>query len=1162
MQNYGISKKIANLRELLVLYERQIESLDAEHNSLVIEMEQSFIDSKIYWESNIEDQKNNESQYANMALASLEELANGLKLLDTQLFQIDPSYAKRRDVLLLNLAPEVTSRSSEELLIRMEEIATQAKTIASECSLSVKAQPIQEFTMLFSDKRKQLYEQLAGLIVEGQAIRDKAYPIICNNLARKIKELDEKKEAEINKAAEETADIIAALNDQHVQRISEVSSYYESQIVSTLSRNEIDAIRMVQQSLQCTGVLPTSFSEYVNVGSYSIYLGDIAYNPHVLNIVNRLYNGMISNQQLSIPAIIDLKEKSSFVFEMPGEATVAKKTINSLMYSYISSQPASYQRFVLYDPEGRSKGFAPLMEFMRENPSLIYDRVFTTPEQIKDKLKYLSDFIDEFGQSQIADGSDVFVYNQKSAERPQTLTCVCLLNFPKGFDDNMLEYLYNIVNNGNVCGVQTIIQFDANCLRDSNSSYYVEQLSKIRDCSICLEWTNQAWHSSEGTIWKFNEFPSVEILDAFAALYKEKINDESKLILPITNIVPESGWFAGDSASLLSIPIGKAENGNIQRLEFGDPISDGTVHHALVTGSLGSGKSTLLHTIIMSALTTYAPDELNMYLLDFKSGTEFKVYGNYRIPHIKILALDAMQEFGLSVMTELENIAKKRLDMFTAEVERGLPVKDLTSYRKYTGKKMPRILVVADEFQVLFSEEHNRRVAADCATKLADMIALYRVCGIHFVLATQTLSRLRSGCAVSMSTLNEMHVRIGLKCSEIECGLLFGDAHSKKSFEKMGEMKGTGVYDQNCSQEKTIPVGFKVAFCDSDTQNSILQSIQDRYGCIDEEDNTKVFIGDSIPKLSSCIEFQNFDPEEVFSDVPIYLGDPIRIDKPTTINVSRNYRRTLLIVGSNRDMTDRIMAVYIKNAVKSKPHKIIKAMDSSVYLLDGLVMMGEVFSEKIGKVVRDSSADIKYAKDVYDVIPLIDELYTIFESRKNKRRTVGTKKAQFNTIHLLINDFQWIEPIALILQNKSVDDFIVEEAPISAASTNSDDLFGFLNSGNQNDQTGMMDSFIADMLSTKSGPSSNLSYHKKLMALIESGYTCGINVVMSCPDFISIKEIIYEVIPKFQNRIIYALSDKDADRIISEAKVEKLKSNIALFYDGVKPAYQFKPFDI
>lgn len=63
-----------------------------------------------------------------------------------------------------------------------------------------------------------------------------------------------------------------------------------------------------------------------------------------------------------------------------------------------------------------------------------------------------------------------------------------------------------------------------------------------------------------------------------------------------------------------------------------------------------------------------------------------------------------------------------------------------------------------------------------------------------------------------------------------------------------------------------------------------------------------------------------------------------------------------------------------------------------------------------------------------------------------------------------------------------------------------------------------------------------------IMTLIESGYTCGFNVVMSCPDFISIKEIIYECIPKFQNRILFALSDKDADRIISEARVENLKS--------------------
>mgnify|MGYP000151010297 len=149
-----------------------------------------------------------------------------------------------------------------------------------------------------------------------------------------------------------------------------------------------------------------------------------------------------------------------------------------------------------------------------------------------------------------------------------------------------------------------------------------------------------------------------------------------------------------------------------------------------------------------------------------------------------------------------------------------------------------------------------------------------------------------------------------------------------------------------------------------------------------------------------------------------------------------------------------------------------------------------------------------------------------------------------------------------MLNNKSVDDFLVtQNEPAPDFGTDGDDLFGFVNKPHKNDLGSVMDSFLADLTPAKT-TTSNISYHKKLMTLIESGYTYGFNVVMSCPDFISIKEIIYECIPKFQNRILFSLSDKDADRIISEARVENLKSNIALFYDGVNPAYQFKPYDI
>ena len=1164
MQQTGMNylyTKVSSVREQLILFASQMEALDREYNAVVAELENSFVESKGFWERTTAEQKNTASHNAGVALERLNEMANGLNLLDVQLSQVDQSYAKRRDALSMVVAPNITYQTADAFLSRMEAIAQEAKKIASECSLTVKAQPLQELSMLFSSKRKQLYERLAELIVEGKAIRDKAYTAIQRNLSDTNTQLDTKKEQEIDNAATETADLLAALEQRHNEELASTIVSYETTIERLLPRSDIENLRVLSDSLRSQELLPDTFSEFVRFGSCGAPLGDVAYNTYVVSLVNRLYSGFIENQNLCLPAILDLREKANFLLFDEGESMRVRSAVNSLIYSLLSNQPASHQKFILFDPEGRSQGFAPYLEFMRSNPAVMYNKVFTTQQQLRTQIEELSTFIDEFSQTKLADSPDIFAYNRISVERPESLKCLCLLNFPKGFDEQMLEQLYNIVKNGSSCGVQSVIHFDEGAIRNSSSSTYVDLLAKIRENCICLQASTDGWYSDNGTSWAFNAAPSQKTMADFSELYGSKYAEVTSSILPITKIIPEDTWFAGDSSALFSVPIGKDENGTVQYLEFGDPVSKGTSHHALVTGSLGSGKSTLLHTIIMSALTTYSPDELNLYLLDFKSGTEFQVYANHKIPHIKVIALDAMQEFGQSVLDELVDMMQKRLDMFTEETQKGYPVKDITSYRKYTGKKMPRILVVADEFQVLFSEAHNRRVANTCATRLADIISLYRVCGIHFVLATQTMSRLRNGFTVSPSTLSEMHVRIGLKCSEPECNLLFGDTNAKAAFSKMGDTKGTAVYNENYVMEK--PVGFKVAFCDTDTQSQMLEAIEARYGLVEPANATKVFVGETVPNLSECPGYTKFDSLEALSNVPIYLGDPIRIGQPVTLNVSRMKRSTLLVVGSEHRMSDQIMAVYMSNAIKSEPHKLAMATEQSVYLFDGLSMMGEPFAEKVGSVVNRGAADIKLAKDVFDVLPLIDELYSIYEKRKQQRMSMGGRKAQYATIHIVINDFQWIEPIVLMLNNKSVDDFAVTaNDPEPSFSESGDDLFGFINKPHKNDLGGVMDSFLADLSPAKTTTTSNVSYHKKLMTLIESGYTCGFNVVMSCPDFISIKEIIYECIPKFQNRILFALSDKDADRIISEARVENLKSNIALYYDGVNPAYQFKPYDI
>lgn len=84
------------------------------------------------------------------------------------------------------------------------------------------------------------------------------------------------------------------------------------------------------------------------------------------------------------------------------------------------------------------------------------------------------------------------------------------------------------------------------------------------------------------------------------------------------------------------------------------------------------------------------------------------------------------------------------------------------------------------------------------------VISLYRVCGIHFILATQTMSRLRNGFTVSPSTLSEMHVRIGLKCSESECNLLFGGTNAKAAFDKMGDTNITDIISALTMNHPTV----------------------------------------------------------------------------------------------------------------------------------------------------------------------------------------------------------------------------------------------------------------------------------------------------------------------------------------------------------------------
>lgn len=1115
------------------------------------EANETYRESQRYWDQQAAEALSNARGLSAEKKRKMQEMVSSLESIEEQLCRTDKSYARRRrgEFAGHSLEGVIDDSNVTDYYSKLVEIYEEAVRIARECSLTVKAQPVQEIGMFFSGRRKEMYERLYLLLLEAEKVRKIAEDKIVSGDSDICSDWTARRDSEIAKAAEETEEILQMIDERENDDIQQLLDLVNSRLESVLSRTDVSMLWQLAALLGDNNILPKECCEQIYLGELAIDLSSVTQYREAVDVINEYYSGFVRGTDLALPAIFDVGSGVNISFTNHGNSEASKEAIHSVMFAMLKNQPASRQSFILSDPEGRSRGFDTYLDFLRQYPDVMGGKVLTTKESIKDAIRELSRYVDEIGQTKLVGYRNIFEYNSAAAEKQEPLKCLCLLDFPKYFDGEMLDALYNLVRNGGEYGVQVLIDFNENFMADRHSDNDTDALSRIMAECISLEYMSGKWKFPNGVSIHFPSSPNPQIVRQFSDIFSDQYKEIKNTSLPIEKILPHDSWFEGNSAERLAIPIGKNEDGDVQELVLGQ----GTSHYALVIGSTGSGKSTLLHTIIMSALASYSPDELNLYLMDFKSGTEFKVYAEKKIPHIKLLALDAMQEFGKSILDHLWEEMNRRSALFNELIKQGLNVKDIEDYRRLTGKKLPRILVVADEFQILFSEENNRKIAGYCGEKLADAISLFRVYGMHFILATQTLSRLSSGFAIRKSTLNEMYVRIGLKCTESECTALFGEKNGKAAFSKMGSEKGAGVYCEDYVLGKTI--GFKAAYCDETTQEEMLKEIESQYSLLEPRENTKIFSGNATPDIRDCKDFYEVDSNEIFSSVSVLLGEPIRIAPPVKLNVGRTKRNNLLIVGGEQSMLDRLVALYMIGAVKTRPGKTLGIREKSVYLFDGLHVIGEEYSENVGSVVRACNQDICAANTNEEIIKKLDEVYAIYEERRSDK--LSGEKKDFHTIHIVIHNIQWIESVNMILQNRNVSEFIASDEEKADKSN----PFGFLN-----DETSatlsLMDSFLTDLKEEKKQQKSNknVSYSVKLMTLIESGYTYGINVVMTSPDYLSIKEYMYGVIPKFGNRIVFGLSNSDADHIVPEAKTENLRNNIVIYYDGMNPAYQFKPF--
>jgi hypothetical protein len=411
--------------------------------------------------------------------------------------------------------------------------------------------------------------------------------------------------------------------------------------------------------------------------------------------------------------------------------------------------------------------------------------------------------------------------------------------------------------------------------------------------------TTLVWRDGQ-FVWKHDQFgpfkltldsapPPAQVTELLQAA-GQRANDAGRVEVPFEAIAPAPGdMWTSSTRSGIDVPLGRAGATRLQHMKLGH----GTSQHVLVAGKTGSGKSTLLHALVTNLALRYSPDEIELYLVDFKQGVEFKTYATHQLPHARVVAIESDREFGVSVLGRLDAELKVRADRF-----RALGVQDLAGFRQAEpGTPMPRVLIVVDEFQEFFVEDD--KISQDAGLLLDRLVRQGRAFGIHVLLGSQTLAGTYS---LARSTIGQMAVRIALQCSEADAHLILSEDNSAA---RLLSRAGEAIYnDSNGLVEGNHP--FQIVWLGDDRREHYLKQIQAMAQRHPAMSRPQVVFEGNVPAdpqrnkaLSELLAGGR--PTEWPAAGCAWLGEAVAIKDPTSVSFRRQSGSNLLVIGQNED---------------------------------------------------------------------------------------------------------------------------------------------------------------------------------------------------------------------------------------------------------------------
>jgi len=171
----------------------------------------------------------------------------------------------------------------------------------------------------------------------------------------------------------------------------------------------------------------------------------------------------------------------------------------------------------------------------------------------------------------------------------------------------------------------------------------------------------------------------------------------------------------------LIAPLGLDPLNNVVSID----LSDSTTPHLLVGGTTGSGKSVTLNSIILGIMCLYSFDDVQFVFIDPKQ-VEFNFYED-KAHTMKVIT---QVEEAVETLEQLVHEMDQRYSTMNKEY-----VSNLEEFIKITGEKIPRIVVVFDEFADFMNQD--KEIAKRVETAIQRLGQKARAAGIHLIICTQ-----------------------------------------------------------------------------------------------------------------------------------------------------------------------------------------------------------------------------------------------------------------------------------------------------------------------------------------------------------------------------------------------------------------------------------------